>query len=921
MTRWMRLLAIAAAPFLPLSASAQSAPTDAPLSLEGVWKFRTGDDLAWALPDYDDRQWTDVSVPTGWGPVAYEGPVSHLAWYRKKVDLAGRDRSRLAVAMGPVDSAYELFAGGHLIGRVGSMPPQPVEDYDRRALMPIPADLVAPDGTLVLAVRVWTPAAGSNTGGLYEGPVQIGPVDVLVRQLRLRELPVLVISTAFAVLGLTQLALRWRGREHAWFGVMSIALAVYALLQSQLKYEVFDSFVAAKKLEHLLLYFLALCVPEFLWPLLGLPLRREHRIYQLANLLLGLTVVFAPSLSMALWLLPVYEIGFNVFIWYAAVVVARAVRAGHPEALTLAAGMFPFALATIHDTLLDWGLMVGPRLVSVGFVSMAAAMAVTLGRRFRRTHRELVALQQELETRVAQRTAALEERSRELAVANEAKTRFLASVSHEIRTPLNGILGINRMLLRSPLEGRQRELGEIVQAQGRSLLAIINDILDYSKMETGHFGLDPADFSLRELVTEIGKVHATQAEAKGVAFETHVAASLPDAVHGDPARLRQILDNLLANAVKFTDEGRVQLRVMRDGDASPDVRLRFEIEDTGVGLDPATVDALFQPFTQADAATTRRYGGTGLGLAIAKSLVEMMGGQIGGHGFPGKGATFWFTLRLGPSGAVPKAAIGAVAAQPPMPTAYAGARVLVAEDNPVNRIVTVGLLEEAGCRVDTAANGLEAVDAFTRGAYDLVLMDCRMPEMDGYTAASEIRRLETAGRRTPIVALTAHAVAGEAERCRAAGMDDCVAKPAGPDVIAGLLNRWLQVAPDAPLVSDSQAATDHSTLDALARKSPRLYRTLLTQYLEHVPGDLRELRAAADRGEVARVRTLAHRLSGSAQFVGAIGLARLLREVEAAPRDAADAPVDLAPWMERVEREQDAVLARVGARMASLTQP
>ena len=910
MMRWMRLLTLCGVALSSQPAGAQTVDGPEPLSLTGPWKFRTGDDPAWAAPTFDDRDWPEIRVPTGWGPVGYKGPVAHLCWYRKTVQLPGGDHSRLAIAMGPVDSAYELYAGGHLIGRVGALPPHPAEDYDRRALFPLPVHTLGADGTLVLAARVWTPATGSSTGGLYGGPILVGAVDGLALKQRLRDLPILVIATAFAVLGLTHLALRWRGREHAWFGVMSVALAVYSLLQSQLKYEVFESFEVAKKLEHVLLYFLAICVPEFLWPLLGLRLRREHRLYQVLNMLLGLAVALAPGLAMALWLLPVYEVGFNLLICYGAVVVGRALKNGHPEAPMLALGMFPFAVATVNDTLLDWGLMVGPRLVSAGFVSMAVAMAVTLNRRFRRTHRELVALQQELETRVAQRTAALEERSRELAEANEAKTRFLASVSHEIRTPLNGILGINRLLLRSPLEGRQRELGEIVQAQGRSLLAIINDILDYSKIEAGRFGLDPIDFSLRAVVEEVARVHAEQAKAKGVAFERHLEPSLPDALHGDSARLRQVLDNLLSNAVKFTDSGRVALSVTRAEGAGPEVVLRFEVSDTGVGVDPATVSALFQPFTQADPSTTRRYGGTGLGLAIAKSLVEMMAGTIGGSGRRDGGATFWFTLPLEPAHGEPMdaAARAEPGPEPAAPLPHAGVRVLVAEDNPVNRIVTVGLLEEAGCEVTTAGNGVEAVSAFRRAAFDLVLMDCRMPEMDGYTAAAEMRRLEAGGRRTPIVALTAHAVAGEAERCRAAGMDDCVGKPAGPDLIAGILTRWVPL----PEPEAAQGITsDTSTLDALERKSPRLYRSLLTQYARHVPGEIQELRAAVATRELARVRALAHTLAGSAQFVGALPLARLLREVE-----AGDGPVDLAAWMARVEKEHAVVLDRINARMA-----
>jgi len=530
------------------------------------------------------------------------------------------------------------------------------------------------------------------------------------------------------------------------------------------------------------------------------------------------------------------------------------------------------------------------------------AVLVVWNVRVRRANRDLVVLQSELESR-----------TRELGEANDAQTRFLASISHEIRTPLNGILGVNRMLLQSLGEGREREreLAEIVQAQGRALLAIINDILDYSKIEAGRFVLEPADFGLRRVINDAARVHREQAQGKGLAFVVEVDAAVPARVHGDAVRLRQVLDNLLANAVKFTERGEVGLRVRPEGHA-----VRFEVRDTGIGVDAATLAGLFKPFTQADTSTTRRYGGTGLGLAIAKSLVEMMGGTIGGSGAAGQGATFWIVVPLGPA----QQPGGPMTPQEPRTPIYGIAPVrprgqaLLAEDNAINRMVTVALLRDAGWQVDVATNGLEAVAAFERRRYDLVLMDCRMPELDGYGAAQRIRAHE-AGRtpRTPIVALTAHAVAGEADRCRAAGMDDYLTKPIGGALLARVLDEWGPRAPGDAAAAEDTEVIDASVLDDLGRRSAPLLRQLLENYVAAVPGEVAELRAVAARGDLEAARARAHDLAGTALLVGARTLARRLRSIEALDSEAAMGLLDA---LSAVEEEHRRVVAALAARLA-----
>jgi len=531
----------------------------------------------------------------------------------------------------------------------------------------------------------------------------------------------------------------------------------------------------------------------------------------------------------------------------------------------------------------------------------AAAVTFVLWERVRHG-RQLKVLTRELEVRVAERAARLEPRANHQPSTDETRGSFLARVSHEMRTPLSGMLGVTQLLINTGLEGRQRELAEIVRAQGGTLLTILNDILDYSKMEAGRFGLAPANFPLRGLIDEAVEVFGEQARVKQIGLDIHIDPSLPDIVHGDSVRLRQVLDNLLSNAVKFTSAGSIVLRVDRFAATTPVVVARFEVADTGIGIGPDAARVLFQPFMQAEPTTAARRGGTGLGLAIAKSLVGLMGGEIGCRPQAGGGSTFWFTARLSEAVNEVPAASDVVNESEPS-RVMSGCRVLVAEDNEINRMVTVTMLEDAGCGVDAVGSGVEAVAACARGHYDLLVMDCRMPEMDGYQAAREIRRAEVAGRRVPIVALTAHALDGEAERCAEAGMDDCVTKPIDEATIARLLTRWT-----------ISGAVRAETLDDLERRSPAVLRTVIDHYVSGIPTDMANLRTAVARGDRDRVHAMAHDLAGSALVVGARQLAALLREAERTGE-----ALSLDPWLASVEAEHRRVLQALHQRSRRAT--
>ncbi len=373
--------------------------------------------------------------------------------------------------------------------------------------------------------------------------------------------------------------------------------------------------------------------------------------------------------------------------------------------------------------------------------------------------------------------------------ANEAKSKFLATMSHEIRTPLNAVLGMADLLLATRLDGRQRHYVELMRSSGRSLLEVINDILDVSKIEAGRMELEVADFDPAQAVESVAAMLEPRAREKGLQMRCRLAPGLPRTVRGDAARLRQVLMNLVGNAIKFTARGFVEVRVSHLEAGDDRITLEIAVQDTGVGIDPDLLPTLFEPFTQADSSTARRFGGTGLGLAICRELVELMHGRIDVHSRPGEGSTFVVRLAL-PRGEPAPTRPAVLDA----PTAPSGTRrrILVAEDNAVNQILIRALLEQLGHDCDVVADGAEALRQVQATAYDLVLMDVQMPALDGLAATRAIRALGGTTAGVPIVAMTANAMAEDRTQCLEAGMDDYVTKPIDRAQLAAAIERAAQ---------------------------------------------------------------------------------------------------------------------------------
>ncbi len=534
----------------------------------------------------------------------------------------------------------------------------------------------------------------------------------------------------------------------------------------------------------------------------------------------------------------------------------------------------------------------------------------------------------QLETEVSMRTEALEalKQAKDLAEsASRAKSDFLAHMSHEIRTPMNGILGMTELLQHTELSEKQHHFVDVVHRSGAALLKLINDVLDFSKVEAGKIELEHIRFDLAKTVSEVTDLFVEQAADKGVKLTCALAESVPSVLLGDPVRLQQILMNLVNNAVKFTNQGSIILTVTVAEASASHALVRFEVQDTGIGIEPAAQAKIFEAFSQADGSTSRKYGGTGLGLSIVKQLVQLMEGTVGVGSENGQGATFWCTARLekisgntregrkrstSRRGDVEPNGVSKIPE-----TKVAGARVLLAEDNPVNREVAVCMLEQLGCQVVAVKHGRDAVAKTECAQFDMVLMDCQMPEMDGFSATKAIRDGEQrTGGHVPIVALTAYAINGDRERCLAAGMDDYMTKPFTQGELGKMIQQWVRrpgdeaaatadqsrAVPAEPVQSPSdlteqrtrqaplRALSDVPLADQVLEQIRALRRPgrpdpvakILTSFLESSATYVSAIHQAVAHQDAEALFHAAHALKSSSAMIGAMGLSSVLGDFE-----------------------------------------